>query len=65
MKVTWDYKPAPDLDVLFEAINITPYLYEFEADNYAGPRNMAALSQIQDQRIATLPRFMLQLRKTF
>jgi hypothetical protein len=65
MSLTWDYKPAPDLDVLFQALNISPYLFEQEQDNYAGPRNVSALSQIQDQRIVTEPRFLLQLRKTF
>ena len=65
MIVTWDYKSAPDLDVLFQALNISPYLFDFEQDNYAGPRDVSALSQIQDQRIVTELRLLLQLRKTF
>jgi hypothetical protein len=65
VQVTWDYKPMPDLDVLFQAVNAPPYVFELEQDSYAGPRNVSALSQITDQRIVTQPRFFLQMRKTF
>ncbi len=62
---SWDYKPTPDLDFLFQMQNFIPYRFDQEQDNYAGPRNISPLVQIQDQRIATLPHFLLQLRKTF
>ncbi len=50
--------------MLFQATDISPYQFDQEQDNYAGPRNVSALSQIQEQHIATTPRFSLQLRKT-
>ena len=65
LSISWDYKPAADLDLLFQASNLVPYDFELVNRNYSGPRNTNSLSQIQDQRITTLPRFLLQLRKTF
>ena len=65
MSVTWDYKPEPDLDILFQASNFGPYHGEFEQDFYAGLRGSAGLSQINDLSFATLRQFRLQVRKTF
>jgi hypothetical protein len=62
---SWDYKPSPDLDLLFQMSNFIPYRFDQEQDNYAGPRDVSPLSQIVDQRLVTQPRFLLQLRKTF
>ena len=62
---SWDYKPEPGLDILFQAVNFIPYHGELEQDDYAGPRNISALSQIDDLNIRTLGQFRLQLRKTF
>jgi hypothetical protein len=61
----WDYKPEPSLDILFQAVNFIPYHGELEQDFYAGPRNIAGLSQINDLSLWTLAQFRLQLRKTF
>ena len=61
----WDWRPAPDIDLLFRANNAIPYLFEQEQDIYSGPRNTSPLSEIDEQRIVTNPRFQLQLRKTF
>ena len=65
LTASWDYKPRPDLDILFQATNFGPYHGELEQDNYAGPRNVSALSGINDLNIWTLAQFRLQLRKTF
>jgi len=62
---SWDYKPEPDLDLLFQAVNFIPYHGELEQDDYSGPRNVSLLSQIDDLNIRTLCQFRLQLRKTF
>ncbi len=62
---SWDYKPRPDLDILFQAQNFIPYQGELEQDNYSGPRNVSALSGISDLNIVTLAVFGVQLRKTF
>ena len=65
LSISWDYKPTADLDLLFQASNLVPYDFELKNQNYSGPRNTNPLWQIQDQRITTQPRFLLQLRKTF
>ena len=65
MYLSWDYRPEPSLDILFQANNFGPYHGEFETDFYAGPRNLAALSQINDLSFWTLAQFRIQLRKTF
>jgi hypothetical protein len=62
---SWDYKPKPDLDILFQARNFMSYVGELEQDDYAGPRNVSGLSQIDDLNIQTVALFSLQLRKTF
>jgi hypothetical protein len=64
-QATWDYKPAPDLDIGTEVDYFIPYRLDIELDNYAGPRNAAALTQIQHIRNRAEPHFLLQLRKTF
>jgi hypothetical protein len=64
-QATWDYKPAPDLDIGTEVDFFIPYRLDIELDNYAGPRNAAALTQIQHIRNTAEPHFLLQLRKTF
>ena len=65
MSITWDYKPETGLDILFQAINFVPYHGELEQDNYAGPRNVSGLSQIEDLNLWTEALFRVQLRKTF
>jgi hypothetical protein len=65
LTASWDYKPEPGLDILFSAVNFIPYHGQLEQDDYAGPRNISALSQIDDLNINTLGQFRLQLRKTF
>ena len=62
---SWDYRPEPSTDILFQASNFSPYHGEFEQDYYAGPRNVASLSRVNDLSIWTLAEFRLQLRKTF
>jgi hypothetical protein len=65
LTASWDYKPAPDLDIYLQAVNFMPYHGELEQDNYAGPRNVSALSGINDLNISTLAQYRIQLRKTF
>jgi hypothetical protein len=65
LQASWNYKPRPDLDIIVEADDFLPYHLNVEQDNYAGPRDRAALSQRQDIRNSTEPRLFLQLRKTF
>jgi hypothetical protein len=65
LTASWDYKPEPGLDILFQAVNFIPYHGELEQDDYAGPRNVSALSQIDNLSLWTLAQFRIQLRKTF
>lgn len=61
----WEWRPSPSWDLQFQVQNFGPYLYDLEQDKYAGPRNLSPLTQIQDQRVTTMPRYFFQLRKTF
>lgn len=61
----WDYKPQPDLDLQFQLSNIVPYTFDIIEYNYAGPRNLAPLTSIQDEHTHSFPRLFIQLRKTF
>ncbi|HEX4634721.1 MAG TPA: TonB-dependent receptor [Rhizomicrobium sp.] len=61
----WAYKPTPDWMIKLGADNFASYRFEQEQFNYAGPRNLAPLSSIQDVFDHTQPRFYIQLRKTF
>ena len=63
--VSWDYKPAPDLDLQLKLLNIVPYQFDIIEYNYAGPRNISPLLNIQDEHTHSEPRIFLQLRKTF
>jgi len=63
--VYWIYNPAPDWSLKVQADNITPYRFELQQDIFAGPRNSAALAQVQDVVTRTRPRLFVQLRKTF
>ena len=65
LNVNWAYKPTPDWMITVGADNFASYRFEQEQFNYAGPRNLAALSGIQDVFSHTQPRFYIQLRKTF
>jgi len=61
----WAYKPTPDWKITLGADNFASYRFELEQFNFAGPRNLAPLSSIQDVFTHTQPRFYIQLRKTF
>jgi len=61
----WAYKPTPDWKITLGADNFASYRFEQEQFNYAGPRNLAPLANIQDVVNHTQPRIYIQLRKTF
>ncbi len=61
----WDYKPSPSWVFHAELDNFLPYHFEIQQFNYAGPRDVSALSGIQDVHTHTLPELYLQLRKDF
>jgi outer membrane receptor protein involved in Fe transport len=61
----WDYKPAPDWAIHFEADNVIPFIYERVQDNYTGPRNVSPLLNVETLRLQSQPRLFVQVRKTF
>jgi hypothetical protein len=65
LNLNWTWNPAPDLALKIETDNVIPYRFEQRQDNFAGPRDTAALAQIQDAFARTRPRLFVQLRKTF
>ena len=65
VRLNWDYKPKPDLDIQIQLLNFVPYQYDMIQYNYDGPRNIAPLVSIQDGHYHSEPRVYLQVRKTF
>jgi outer membrane receptor protein involved in Fe transport len=65
LNLNWTWNPRPDLTLKIEADNVIPYRFEQRQDQFAGPRNAAALAQIQDAFARTRPKLLVQLRKTF
>ena len=63
--LSWDYKPAPDLDLLVKLQNIVPYQFDQIQYDYAGPRNVSPLVSIEDTHTHSEPFVYIQLRKTF
>lgn len=61
----WDYKPTPDWAFHFEADNVIPFIYERVQYNYAGPRNLFPLANVETFRLQSQPRVFFQIRKTF
>jgi hypothetical protein len=65
LNLNWTWNPAPDLALKIEGDNVIPYRFEQRQNNFAGPRDSAALAQVQDAFARTRPRLFVQLRKTF
>jgi hypothetical protein len=63
--VYWEYKPTPAWSIHVEADNILRYIYDDVRRNYAGPRNLFPLSNIDEYRTRSQPTFNIQLRHTF
>ena len=63
--LSWDYKPAPDLDFLVKLQNFVPYQFDQIQYNYAGPRDVSPLISVQDTHTHSEPFVYIQLRKTF
>ena len=65
LNFSWAYKPTPDWNITLGADNFASYRFELEQFNFAGPRDVSPLANIQDVFTRTQPRIYLQLRKTF
>jgi hypothetical protein len=65
LNLNWTWNPRPDLALKIQAENVLPYRFEQRQDIFAGPRDAAALAQIQDAFARTRPKLFVQLRKTF
>jgi hypothetical protein len=61
----WDYKPSPDLSFRVELYNPFRFSYDDKFYNYAGPRDVATLTDIEELRIKSQPRIYFRIRKTF
>lgn len=60
-----EYLPWPSTTLRVEADNILSAHYDSVVSQYGGPRDMAALSRVQDRRLASSPSFLLKLRQAF
>ncbi|MGH6870570.1 MAG: TonB-dependent receptor plug domain-containing protein [Rhizomicrobium sp.] len=64
-QVWWDYKPTPDWSLHFEIDNPSAFVYDDRFHDYAGPRDTAPLSEVEELSIKSQPRLYVQIRKTF
>ena len=63
--LTWDYKPSPEWSFHIEGDDILGFTFKDTRYNYAGPRNVAPVDNI-DQYIAYgTPHIDFQIRRTF
>jgi hypothetical protein len=65
IEMWWDYKPTPDLSFRLELYNPGRFTYDDRFYDYAGPRDVSALSEIEELRIKSQPRIYFRIRKTF
>jgi hypothetical protein len=61
----WEYKPQESLSLRFEVDNFGRFVYDDRFFDYAGPRNMSPLSEIEEINIKSQPRLYFEIRKTF
>jgi hypothetical protein len=61
----WDYKPSPDLSFRLELYNPFRFSYNDKFYDFTGPRDVSALSEIEELRIKSQPRIYFRIRKTF
>ncbi|HEY1630026.1 MAG TPA: TonB-dependent receptor [Rhizomicrobium sp.] len=61
----WEYKPTPDWSLHLEADNFGRFRYDDKFFDFAGPRDVAALDEIEELRIKSQPRLYVEIRKTF
>jgi hypothetical protein len=61
----WEYKPQDTLSLRFEVDNFGRFVYDDRFFDYAGPRNVSPLSQIEEINIKSQPRLYFEIRKTF
>jgi hypothetical protein len=65
LNLYWTWNPRPDLALKVQVDNVIPYRFEQRQDIFGGPRDAAALAEIQDVLARTRPKLFVQLRKTF
>jgi hypothetical protein len=63
--VFWDWKPSAAWAVHLEADDITGFVYDDKKFNFAGPRNVAPLDNIDEFRANGIPQIDIQVRYTF
>jgi outer membrane receptor protein involved in Fe transport len=65
ISAAWIYKPTSDWSLRFELDNMARFEYENTFSDYAGPRDSAPLTEIDERRIKSQPRIYVEIRKTF
>lgn len=65
LQVYGEYKPRPDLLFRLELTNLIPFVFKYQQDIYAGPRNTSALLEQREILIQSQPRIYVKVRKTF
>ena len=63
--VSWDWKPSDAWTFHAEADDIVGFVYDDKKFNYAGPRNVAPLDNIDEYRANAIPQIDFQVRYTF
>ncbi|HEY2069166.1 MAG TPA: TonB-dependent receptor [Rhizomicrobium sp.] len=61
----WEYKPTADWSLHLEVDNFGRFTYDDRFFDFAGPRNISPLDEIEEISIKSQPRLFFQIRKTF
>jgi outer membrane receptor protein involved in Fe transport len=61
----WEYKPTPLWSFHVGLINLGRFVYDNTFYDFAGPRNISPLLDIDERSIKSQPRIYIQIRKTF
>ena len=65
ISAAWIYKPTSDWSLRLELDNMGRFVYKNTFYDYAGPRNVAPLTEIDERQIRSQPRLYIEIRKTF
>ena len=65
ISAAWIYNPTPSWSIRTELDNMGRFIYANTFYEYAGPRDVSPLVQINERRIKSQPRLYIEIRKTF
>jgi hypothetical protein len=65
LEAWWEYKPTANWSLRLEVDNFGRFVYDDRFFDYAGPRDVSPVAQVEELRITSQPRLFVDIRKTF